>query len=358
MRHVILLFLSLLIISWELHAQAPVLALKGNDPVALIEGEEIPGLADLTAVRGRYEYRFASKENLDRFKAEPEAWSIRFGGACMRMGPLSGLGDPARWRVYAGRIYLFASESCRDKFTADPARFIDVADRAPEGTDAQKAHTAEILGKAVVEIGGEDLLRSVRSAVTTSRVVYISHGDTTTAERIESLGFPAGYRYEERYEGGGWSWLLLPEAGYDDADSGSVVDEDVRLAMDRMALRKPIALLRAWLDGGAVAFEAGVSVVDGKEVALIEIGMRGATTTLGIDPESGRIRSATWKGRTTNGFGRIEHWYSDYRCAAGLILPYQVTAFADGKQLTTPGITIESIAVSDEHDEAMFRAPK
>ncbi len=341
-----------------LRAQTAILALGGNDPVELTQGREIAGAEELTAVRGRYLYRFASEKNLGRFLGAPGQYSIQFGGACARMGPLSGVGDPARWHVHEGRIYLFASESCRNSFKKDPGRFIDTADEPPSGSAEQKQEAALLLGKALKEIGGEDLLRAARTVEMRSNVLHISGGDTTRAERIENIGFPHGYRFEERYDGGGWSWLLLRDAGYDDADNGCLVDEDVRAAMEREVSRKPVVLLHAWMNGEAEAAVTGTGMVGEKPVTFVAVGLKGATTTLGIDAATGRIRNAAWRGRGPGGIGNIEHRFSDYRCAAGLILPFASSVYADGKEVPSPLQTCESIAVSEEANEEMFRAPK
>ncbi|HEX5632554.1 MAG TPA: YHS domain-containing (seleno)protein, partial [Gemmatimonadales bacterium] len=55
-------------------------AVDGYDVVAYVtEGAPTPGVAEHTATHNGATYRFASKEHRDRFVAEPERWLPRYG---------------------------------------------------------------------------------------------------------------------------------------------------------------------------------------------------------------------------------------------------------------------------------------
>jgi protein tyrosine phosphatase (PTP) superfamily phosphohydrolase (DUF442 family)/YHS domain-containing protein len=99
------------------------LAVRGLDPVLLVAGQETPGEAKLALTRGNFEYRFASAENKAKFEKEPERYEVQLNGMCARMGPPV-LGQPERFAVYEGRIYLFGTENCRKEFFADPAKYL------------------------------------------------------------------------------------------------------------------------------------------------------------------------------------------------------------------------------------------
>jgi len=110
-----------------LQPSAPVAALRGNDPVLLTEGREVAGKEALSLTRGAYRYLFSTEETKVRFQTDPAPFSIQLEGACALMansGASSGSGDPSRYLVHARRIYLFASESCRESFKADPERYL------------------------------------------------------------------------------------------------------------------------------------------------------------------------------------------------------------------------------------------
>jgi len=98
---------------------------RGLDPVDLVSGKETKGSADISIVRDGFEYHFASNENRQRFEKDARQYEVQFGGACMKMGPLSGKGSAERFAVHQGRIYVFASDQCLATFNAAPDRFTD-----------------------------------------------------------------------------------------------------------------------------------------------------------------------------------------------------------------------------------------
>lgn len=101
--------------------------LRGLDPVLLCQGKEKPGLPSLALDRGGYRYLFASEADRGVFESDPERYEIQLKGACAFMaksGAPPGSGDPDRYYVYQGRIYIFASENCRNSFKAAPDRYL------------------------------------------------------------------------------------------------------------------------------------------------------------------------------------------------------------------------------------------
>jgi len=100
--------------SAETSSVAPVnaaegIAVKGYDPVAyFIVGQPTAGVEKYTYSWKGATYRFASAENLERFKAEPEKYVPQYGGYCayaMANNRIADI-DPARWAVVEGKLYL------------------------------------------------------------------------------------------------------------------------------------------------------------------------------------------------------------------------------------------------------------
>src|SRR5262245_27829015 len=59
------------------------LALKGYDPVAYFTvGSPTSGKPELETVFDGARYRFASAENMERFRADPDKYIPQFGGVC------------------------------------------------------------------------------------------------------------------------------------------------------------------------------------------------------------------------------------------------------------------------------------
>jgi len=105
-------------------------ALYGYDPVAYF--------IDRSAKAGdeAYEYsfagvtwRFSSDANRHAFMQQPENFMPAFGGydplAVGEGVPLAG--NPAFFAVSGGKLYLFAREESRAKFTANPVNLIETA---------------------------------------------------------------------------------------------------------------------------------------------------------------------------------------------------------------------------------------
>jgi YHS domain-containing protein len=103
---------------------SPALAQKSGrervlkiDAVELIDHQrEVEGTTEFQHRHGRYLYLFANAANAATFKADPAKYEIQLGGACGRMGALSGEGSPKLFAVHDGRLYIFASEQCKRSF--------------------------------------------------------------------------------------------------------------------------------------------------------------------------------------------------------------------------------------------------
>lgn len=112
----------------ELRAPGPAApVLHGYDPVLLAEGREVQGQAALSQERAGYRYVFADEASRSKFLAHPERYQIQLEGACALMaksGAEPGSGDPDLYYVHQQRIYIFATESCRERFQADPAKYL------------------------------------------------------------------------------------------------------------------------------------------------------------------------------------------------------------------------------------------
>ena len=85
------------------------IGLKGYDPVAYFAlGQPIPGVDQYTYRWKDVTYRFASAENLERFKVDPEKYLPRYGGYCAYAMSINRIADidPSRWAIVDGKLYL------------------------------------------------------------------------------------------------------------------------------------------------------------------------------------------------------------------------------------------------------------
>lgn len=95
------------------------LAIKGYDPVAYFTvGKPVPGRPDLEYQWDERRYRFSSAEHRDRFRADPLRYVPQFPDFCalsLARGELVAA-DPEHWLISDGKLYMFGKPIGPDLF--------------------------------------------------------------------------------------------------------------------------------------------------------------------------------------------------------------------------------------------------
>ena len=108
------------------------LAVDGHDVVAYFtRGAPVEGSAEHSTEWRGAEWRFASAENLARFRENPERYAPAYGGYCayaVSQG-YTAPGDPEHWAIHEGRLYLNYDADTQDQWSADRTTHIAAADR-------------------------------------------------------------------------------------------------------------------------------------------------------------------------------------------------------------------------------------
>ena len=108
------------------------LALEGHDPVAYFtEGRPVEGAAQFETEWNGAKWRFSSAENLETFKADPEAYAPQYGGYCawaVSQGK-DASGDPQYWAIVDDKLYINYDRGIQQRWDADRAGFIQAADQ-------------------------------------------------------------------------------------------------------------------------------------------------------------------------------------------------------------------------------------
>lgn len=333
---------SLFVLAAALSASAatePILVLRGLDAVSLAEGKEEAGREEFALTKGRFRYQFASAGNRRRFEAAPNRHGIRFDGYCMKMGPLSGRGSVERWFVHEGRIYVFASEGCRDSFKADPAAFIDVADAPPAGGEADRQRGRELLERAAAGFGGAAVVDALRNVQIETTLHYEQGGKKFEFPRVQTIGAPGQVRVETRWgENATYGHVLTPRSAVEIEPKGSQpMAADVREFVTRALYRNPLAIVRSRREAGLVAVAAGRGEVAGVAVEWVKVGFKGATTTLGVEPRTGRVLQVSWRGRAPSTLGEVQMTFDDFRALDDrLEMPFGIELAHNGKPASQP----------------------
>lgn len=103
------------------------LAVRGFDTVAYYTAE--------TAVNGDPKYSFvwrgatwyfSSEENMETFKARPEAYAPQFGGYCSYAVShgYTADGDPQQWKVVDGKLYLNYNQRAKEAWEREQDKLI------------------------------------------------------------------------------------------------------------------------------------------------------------------------------------------------------------------------------------------
>jgi YHS domain-containing protein len=107
------------------------LALEGYDPVSYFAGKPVKGDAKFETTVAGVQYRFATPENLARFKANPSAYLPQYGGYCawaVSHG-YTAKGDPTAWKIVNGKLYLNYDQNVQKRWAADIPGYIAKGDQ-------------------------------------------------------------------------------------------------------------------------------------------------------------------------------------------------------------------------------------
>lgn len=127
-----------LLLAGAAHASGPVhtgwfsnVAVDGHDVVAYFtRGEPVEGSVEHSTEWNGAEWRFASAEHLERFRADPERYAPAYGGFCayaVAEGSTAA-GDPEHWAIHDGRLYLNYDAEFQTRWEADREAYIAAAD--------------------------------------------------------------------------------------------------------------------------------------------------------------------------------------------------------------------------------------
>ncbi len=107
-------------------------AAKGYDVTAYFtDNKPVEGKSKFSTEYMGAEWLFASQENLDKFKADPEKYAPQYGGYCAYAAALGDAvsADPEQWTIHEGKLYLNYDKKVNDIWVADKSGYIAKADK-------------------------------------------------------------------------------------------------------------------------------------------------------------------------------------------------------------------------------------
>lgn len=340
---------SIALLTADARSQQP--ALKGLDPIALCEGSEEQGVVEFAAEHEGFVYHFANKERLAWFHKRADRWSIQFGGACARMGPLSGNGDPGRYYVYKNRIYIFASDGCRAGFVKNPDACLGRNFERPKKLGKPDFDATERIKQAVAAHG-------VATLRPLSFEVSSDDGKTKTTRRMQ-VRDAESVRVDTVYKQGEHVWksakATSPKASFfiDDGDARAM-SPSAQHEMRRVLWQEPIVALSR-CDVAVAGRKKSIAGIDVTEVA---VWIDGTLTHFGLDDRH-RVRTARFRGRAPDvRFHELTKIFDDLMTIDGVLVPQTVRTMVDGKEQAKLTEKRTKITVGQPIPASAFEAPK
>ena len=107
-------------------------AVGGYDTVAYFtQNRAVKGDSKFSTEYKGVEWRFASEEDKSKFVANPEQYAPQYGGYCawaVAQGHTAS-GDPTKWKIVDGKLYLNYDADVQKKWEADIPGFINAANK-------------------------------------------------------------------------------------------------------------------------------------------------------------------------------------------------------------------------------------
>lgn len=115
----------------DMNADANDLAIKGYDPVSYFTmGKPVEGDINFTATHKGAIYRFSSESNRDLFKNDPAKFAPQYGGYCafgVAMDKKFDT-DPTAWKIVANKLYLNLNKDVQNKWKQDTKKYLEMSD--------------------------------------------------------------------------------------------------------------------------------------------------------------------------------------------------------------------------------------
>lgn len=337
----------------------PILALDGLDPVALAGGKELPGSAGRVVDLGKYRYQFATDESREIFQKAPDAHKIQMAGSCARMGLLTGYGDPSRWLVHDRKIYIFASDQCRESFAKDPARFLDAAATEPTGSQAESEAAAKLLDKAISAHGGAERLKSLKTLRRDTTLTYGSGATATTGKQTTTMRYPNAIRLDDDWGTSKYGDATDGRTGVRYGRETHAMEDIERDCLQQRIAHDPMMLLKAAAedDANLRTFARGSEGEGDVKRSLIEFWWQGAATLLVIDDATGRVVESRVVDHKIGRDIETRSRFSDFKAVDGLLLPFAVESVVNGIVVSDPMTSIKDYAVDFDVRDEMFTKP-
>lgn len=325
--------LAAALLALHAHARAePSGGILPVDPVELVAGRETKGEATIFVDRGDYRYVFIDEASKARFLSAPDRYEIQMGGACARMGPLSGRGRPDLYTVHDNLIYIFASESCKATFLKNADRMVESDDERPAFTDQDAARGEALLDQALAAHGGAERLDALRNIVLFSKSERETNAGVARLTSTLTLVFGEAIHKRDTWDDYVWGFVATPGDAFSYSKSGaeSLSPAQVK-ALGRLAAANPIAILRARIHPDFSVGALPEGALGDTPVDRVRVWFHGFGATVSLDRDTHRVLAISCRDRGPSMLiGEVESRFSDFAETNGVLTPRRIDALFDG----------------------------
>lgn len=224
----------------------------------------------------------------------------------------------------------------------------------PASADA-KAKGQALVAKAVEALGGAAAVDGLKTYVASSQVAMKTPQGDMTIESRETLVVPDRFRQDLTLPFGQVAVVLAgPDAFMVTPQGEQTMPQSVRERTEDQLARSPVLLLQRRGEAGFEAVAAGEGKSGDVATSLVSVTFKGRTSTLGIDPATGRVLTVSYKGAGQDGApADVVDSYSDFRPAGGLTLPFAQSSTTNGDQAASAKLS--AVTVNGPVDDAVWQ---
>jgi len=229
--------------------------------------------------------------------------------------------------------------------------------RRAEVTEEGVQRAQELLAQAVETLGG-DRVDSIETLRLQGTAVQSTPQGEMQIKLTATYRYPDSLRQDLELPFGTMTMVVTPATAFVQSPQGVMdLQGSQRQSLESNRQRNLLVLLRARDEPGFVATTAGSAEVDGTPVELVQVEYDGRVTTLGIDPQTGRVLQTSYQGPGPGGApGEVTQTFSDFREVDGLTYPFAVVGTFNGEQ--NMSMSLEEVEVDPEIEETAFTKPE
>jgi len=222
-------------------------------------------------------------------------------------------------------------------------------------TMASNAEGKALIAKIVAGMGGEDKVRSVKAVRAKLTVLANTpQGDFSLEAEAISV-FPDRAWQKITTPMGDMTLVFTPAASFMTGAMGSEMPDWQKTEAFNEMKRDPVFVAQH-ADDPKFAFSAGGSEKIGDvEAKILDVSADGVPVRWFVDPQSGTILRATWKGMGPDGPGETQVDYTDWKPTAGVTLPSKETRYRGGQKQMT--VEVKEREFNPTVDPKIFEKP-